>query len=130
VQTPVGARCKDCGKGVKSPIYVVKPIHYLRMAGVALGLGLPVGLVWGAIGGGFIGFFSLFIAAGVGWVMGKSIEWAAAYKRGTTVQSFAVAGILIAYGVRSAFIYDGFVVDIFGLIGLAVACFIAIQQLK
>jgi hypothetical protein len=130
VQTPVGARCRDCGIAPKSPLERFTPVIYLRMAAVAIGAGLPIGGVWAFAAPGILGFFSFVVAAGVGYLFGQAIGWASGWRRGLTVQLFAVAGILIAYGMRSVFIYDELFLDIFGLIALSVACFVAIQNLK
>jgi hypothetical protein len=132
VQTPVGARCRECGTSKKSPIYTLTPMLYARMAALAIIGGGLVGLAWALVAPGafFIGFFSLIVAGAVGWIMAKGIERAANYKRGRPVQLFAVGGILIAYAVRSAFVYDGLMLDIYGLIGLAVACYVAISNLR
>ncbi|MEX2237644.1 MAG: B-box zinc finger protein [Dehalococcoidia bacterium] len=132
VQTPVGARCKDCGIAGKSPLYQLSPVLYLRMVAlVILGGGL-VGVGWAFIAPGrlFLGFFSLAIAAGVGWLLAKGIERAANYKRGTTVQVFAIAGIIVAFIVRSALVYDGVLVDGYALVAVGVASFVAWQNLK
>lgn len=132
VQTPVGARCKDCAAVRKNPIYTVTPMQYARMIPVALLGGALVGVAWAFIQPGqlFLGFFSLFVAAGVGWLMAKGVEWGANYRRGTIVQIFAIAGIFTAFIVRSALIYDGLTIDPYGLVALAVACFVAYQNLK
>jgi hypothetical protein len=132
IQTPVGARCRDCAAVRKNPIYTVTPAQYARMIPVALLGGALVGVAWAFVQPGqlFLGFFSLFVAAGVGWLMAKGIEWAANYRRGTTVQVFAIAGIFTAFAVRSAFVYDGLTIDPYGLVALGVACFVAYQNLK
>ncbi|MPZ24776.1 MAG: hypothetical protein GEU28_14900 [Dehalococcoidia bacterium] len=132
VQTPVGARCSDCGREPKSVAYEVRPLLFARMTALAVGGGIPLGLLWAfaSPGRSLIGFFSLLIAAGVGWLAAKGMERAAEYRRGTAVRWFAVAAILIAYVVRSVFVYDGLFLDFYGLIALAVASFVAIQTLK
>ncbi|HEX5938904.1 MAG TPA: hypothetical protein VFZ12_00940 [Dehalococcoidia bacterium] len=132
IQTAVGARCKDCAAVRKNPIYTVTPAQYALMIPVSVLGGALVGVAWAFIQPGqlFLGFFSLFVAAGVGWLMAKAVERAASYRRGLVVQAFAIAGILTAFLVRGALIYDGLVVDGYGLIALGVACFVAYQNLK
>lgn len=116
----------------KNPIYTLSPDRYARASAVALLGGGLVGVLWAFLSPGqiFPGLFSLAIAAGVGWLMAKGVERAVGYRRGTTVQGFAVAGCIIAFVARSALIYDGLSIDIYGLIALAVACFVAIQNLR
>ena len=132
VQTPVGARCKDCGATGKNPLHTLTPAQYALMVPVALVGGALVGVAWAFIQPGqmFLGFFSLLVAAGVGWLMAKAVERAANYKRGAVVQGFAIAGIFVAFVVRGALVYDELMIDGYGLIALGVACFIAYQNLK
>ena len=78
VQTPVGARCRDCAKLSKLPTYRVSKMYYLRAASAALGMAIVGGIIWGIIEGFitsfFFGFFSLILAAGVGYAIGEIIS--------------------------------------------------------
>ena len=49
VQTPVGARCRECARVKKLPTFTVSGSYYLRGIGAALGMGIVMGLAWGAI---------------------------------------------------------------------------------
>ena len=51
VQTPVGARCRDCARLYKLPTYRISPAYYLRAIGTALGMAVVLGLVWGFVAG-------------------------------------------------------------------------------
>ena len=69
VQTPVGARCKQCARLYKLPTYRVPAAYYLRAIGAALGMAIVCGIIWGVIESFlfayFFGLFSLILAAGI-----------------------------------------------------------------
>ncbi len=81
IMTPVGARCRDCARLRKLPIFEVRPIHYLR--GLAGGLGAAT---LGAVVLAFLpglGFFGLLIMLAIGYAVGEATTVAANRKRGT-----------------------------------------------
>ena len=87
--TPVGARCRECARLKKLPMFEVGPLDYLR--------GLAGGVAAAAIGGillqlmpGF-GFFGLLLMLGLGYVVGEATTRAARRKRGT---GLAIVGAL------------------------------------
>lgn len=95
VQTPVGARCRECAKLYKLPTYRITPVYYLRAAGTAFGMGIALGLGWGFISG-FIPFIilNLLIFAGIGYVIGDVTGLAINRKRGPWLA--AIGGIAVA----------------------------------
>jgi hypothetical protein len=100
VQTPVGARCRDCAGLYKLPTYRVSPVYYLRAAGAALGTGAALGAAWGFLGKFFAtGFFSLLIAAGIGWVIGEVTGLATNRKRGLWLAVIGGIAVVVCYGV-------------------------------
>lgn len=101
VQTPVGARCPDCAHLYKLPTYRVSGVYYLRAAGAALGMALVTGFIWGAIVYFLpFRFFSLILAAGIGYAIGEVISLAVNRKRGTWLAVTGGAAVLIAYAVN------------------------------
>ena len=65
VQTPVGARCRQCARLYKLPTYRVSTIYYLRAGGTALGMAVVCGIIWGLLTAIIPFFFlNLLIAAG------------------------------------------------------------------
>src|SRR5688572_19199991 len=78
VQTPVGARCPDCANVRRVPTVDVPLLFLFRGLGAALIAGVGVGAIWGFItqGGGFVGFFLIFIAMGIGWAISEAISLA------------------------------------------------------
>ena len=87
--TPVGARCRECARLKKLPMFEVRPIDYLR--------GLAGGLAVAAVGGILLqflpglGFFGLLLTVGLGYVVGEATTRAARRKRGT---GLAIVGAL------------------------------------
>ena len=103
VQTPVGARCRDCANIRRLPTLDVTPVYYLRAQVAAIVAGLVVGWFWAYVSGsrGAFGFLTFFIGLGMGWAISEAISLATNRKRGTTLQFCAAAGALIAFLTRN-----------------------------
>lgn len=95
IQTPVGARCRDCAQLRKLPMFDVRPLDYLR----AIGGGLAAG-----IGGGLVltflqllvpvfGMLSLVFLAALGYGVGTAVALSTQRKQGTAL------GVLAAFAV-------------------------------
>ncbi len=123
VQTPVGARCRECAKLYRLPTFRVSPAYYLRAAGAAMGTAVILGLVWGFIID-FIPFFllNLLVFAAVGWVIGEVTGLAVNRKRGIWLAVIGGAAVAVSF-VVNIFIFGqvpglglNLVIDIAGLI--------------
>jgi hypothetical protein len=103
VHTPVGARCRDCARIGRSRVYQLSVGQYL-LAGLSAGVGgLLMGVAWRLILLPYtVGFFAIFIGAGLGYAFTRLLEFATGHKRGPTVVGFAIAGIGIAWGILFA----------------------------
>ncbi len=98
VQTPVGARCRDCARIVKSPVYTLDQMQVLRAALASVVGGVVMGGIWLLILAPFtVGFLSIFIGAGLGYVFTRLMELATGRKREPVVAGLAVVGIGIAW---------------------------------
>ncbi len=129
IHTPVGARCRDCARIMKSPIYTLTAGGYARAAGASLVLGIVMGLVWGFVLLPFtFGFLSIFLGAGLGWVFTRVLDFATGKKRGTAVVAFAVAGMAIAWGMQFLFVPAR--LALYGLVAVGVGVYFAYQQLR
>ena len=137
VQTPVGARCPDCAKLYKLPTYRLSSGYYLRAVGAALGVAVIIGLIWGVIDrfllSYFFGFFSLILAAGIGYVIGEVVSLAVNRKRGTPL---AVMGGL---AMGTAYLINIFTFGmipyhplsiIFDIIGIGIGVYMAVTRLR
>lgn len=94
VQTPVGARCRDCAQLRRLPVFEVSAMQYGKAAGAAVAVALVAGLVWGALP--FGGFFSLLLAGGAGYVIGEVASLAANRRRSRGLQGIAVGAVVLA----------------------------------
>jgi hypothetical protein len=137
VQTPVGARCPDCARLYKLPTYHVSTVYFLRAAGTALGMAVGVGLVWGVLEiflrVFFFGFFSLILAAGVGYAIGEVVSLSVNRKRGPWLAVVGSVAVVISYLVN-IFTFGSFPFSplgiIFDLIGLAIGIYMAVNRLR
>lgn len=129
VQTPVGARCRDCANVRVLPTFDITPVYFARGMTAALVSGLVVGFIWAVISGAFGGFFTLLIGLGVGWAISESIGLAANRRRGLGLQICAVFGVALAYLVHEA-VAPGFGIRGFDLVAAVFGAFYAVMALK
>ncbi len=143
VQTPVGARCRDCAKLYKLPTYHVSTQYYLRAAGTGLGIAIVSGIVWAAISG-FVPFFflNLLLAAGAGYAIGEVVSLSVNRKRGKGLATIAGVGVVISYLASLWFVSLLFEIPfrwvlhfsplniVFDLVAIALGIFIAVNRLR
>jgi hypothetical protein len=99
VQTPVGARCRDCANISRLPTFNVTPEYFARGMVAAGVSGAIVGVIWAVLtGGAGLGlFFAIFLGLGVGWAVSESVSRATNGKRGLGLQICAILGVAMAY---------------------------------
>ena len=119
IQTPVGARCRDCARIVKSPIYTLDRLGILKAATASVIGGVVAGLAWWLVLLPFtVGFFSIFLGAGLGIALTKLLDFATGRKRGTLVVAFAIMGIAIAWSMQVVLVGPRFA--LYGLVAVGV----------
>ncbi|MBK6561030.1 MAG: DnaJ domain-containing protein [Dehalococcoidia bacterium] len=129
IQTPVGARCKDCARIARSPVYTLSAGNAAKAAAASVVGGVAMGLVWGLVLMPFtFGWFSIFVGAGLGWVFTRILEAVTRRKRGPYMVGFAMLGIGIAWAMQLLFVPPG--VAVYGLVAAGVACYFAYQNLR
>jgi len=133
VQTPVGARCRECARVRRLPTYHISATFLLRGLGAALVAGAVLGLLWRLLfpfGFGF--FFGFFVALGLGYAVGESVSLATNRKRGPPLQVIAAAGVVVAYFVRNLLSGEGVIPtdDLFGYVVVGVGVAVAIGRLR
>ena len=129
IQTPVGARCRDCARIAKSPVYTMTNGVMARAATASVVGGVVMGLIWGFILLPFsVGFFSIFVGAGLGYAFTRMMELATGRKRGPMVVGFATFGIAIAWSMQLLFVDPR--VALYGLVAAGVAIYFAYQNLR
>ncbi len=130
IQTPVGARCKDCARISRSPIYTLTAGAAAKAAGASIVGGVVMGLIWGFVLLPFsFGFLSIFVGAGLGWAFTRLLELVTRRKRGPYVVGFAMMGIGIAWAMQPLF-FVPLGIALYGLVAVGVACYFAYQNLR
>lgn len=132
VQTPVGARCRDCARISRSPVYSLSRAHLVRAAAAAIGGGLVMGFAWSIVLIPFaytIGIFAVLVTgAALGYGFSRMLEFATGRKRGPAVVAFGILGIAIAW-VELLLIIDTRVA-ISGLLAAALGVYFLYQNLR
>lgn len=130
VQSPVGARCKDCAKVMRSPIYTLSGDRFLKGAGAALVGGIVMGLIWGFVLLPFsFGYLSILLGALLGWVFTRLMDLATGKRRGPLVVTLASAGIVLAWGIQ-AVILGNLQLAAYGLVAVGVGVYFAYYSLS
>ncbi len=129
VQSPVGARCKDCARVLRSPIYKLNSSQMVRGILAAVVGGVIMGLIWYFVLLPFsYGFLSIFVGAGLAWVFTKLMNFATGLKRGPTVVALASAGIVIAWSFQLLFLPLQFAM--YGLLAVGIGIYLSYQNLR
>ena len=139
IQTPVGARCRECANVRRLPSYNISLVYLLRGLAAALVAGAAAGGLWGLLIPNPSIFGALFVGFGVGYLVGESVSRATNRKAGPPLQALAAAGILVAYLVRTVIlasdlrhvgIVDIVTDDLYGYLAVGAGVFIAIGRLR
>jgi len=134
VQTPVGARCRDCARLYKLPTYRISAVYYLRAIGTALGIAIVTGLIWGVINN-FVPFFylNLLLAAGTGYAIGEVTGLSVNRKRSPWLAAVGGIAVAVSYVVniftfgRIPSIGPGIAID---LVSLGLGVYMAVSRLR
>ena len=138
VQTPVGARCRECARVSKIPTYRVSTAYYLRAAGTALGTAVVIGVIWGIIESFLpFRFFTLIIGAGIGYAIGEVVSLSVNRKRGPWLAVIGSLAVVVSYGMtfaveifRFGFISFGGFEILFTLGAIAIGIYVAVTRLR
>ncbi len=132
VQAPVGIRCQEHGQPAKLPTYDVSAGYIVRGVAAGVGIGLLGGLILGIVGAFtnlfFIPYVFTLAMVGLGYLVGEGISRATNKKRGQPLVIAAVVGVLAAFAIVTAF--SGLQLNLFDLIALGIAIFLAIQRVR
>lgn len=137
VQTPVGARCPDCARVTRPPIYQLSPVYLLRAVGAAAAAGALGGFLWAYLFSFSLGIiFAVIVGAGLGSLVSLAVNLATNRKRGPQLQLIGGGGVILAYVVRWTLesSVEGHNLsisnDLGGLILVSVAIAIVVNQLR
>ncbi|MFI0609793.1 MAG: hypothetical protein ACH37Z_18105 [Anaerolineae bacterium] len=91
---PVGLRCKECARELRSPLYKVSTAQV--MGGLAAGTGTAFGaaMVLGFVAAAFC-WIGIFLAWGAGFLIGDATSWGAGRKRGRKLQWVAAVATVL-----------------------------------
>ncbi|MFO8009886.1 MAG: hypothetical protein R6U89_03640 [Dehalococcoidia bacterium] len=126
VQTPVGARCPDCAKRTRLPVFQVAALDYAKAVGTGLGLAAGTGVVWGIAIPYMLGFGYL-LALPAGYIIGELIGRAVRRKHSTGLQIISGGSVVVSYAIALGISQH---VSLFGLIALAVGIIIAAGRFR
>ncbi len=132
VQTPVGARCRDCARLYRLPTYQVSISYYLRAIGAALGIGIIGGVIWWVVDIFLPFYLGLILAAGIGYAIGEGVSLSVNRKRSPWLAVIAGFGVVISYLV-TVLLPGMFVLSLrilFDLLALALGIYIAVSRLR
>jgi hypothetical protein len=134
VHTPVGARCPDCARIARSPVYTVKGQYLARAIAAGAGGGVVMGLIWGFASRNVVGiayggiFMSLLLGVGLGYAFTRLMEFATRRKRGPVVVACAMGGIVLATLIQVAMI--GGTLFVGSIIAAGVGLYFSYQNLR
>lgn len=134
VQTPVGARCRDCAKLGKLPTFVIAPTDYIKVVLVGLAVAVVGGIIWFLIRlfVPFLAFFNFIIAAAIGFGIGELMSMVTNRKRGLPLKILAAILLLLAFVIGNQISPAGqFVLsfNFFNIIGIAIGIYLAVSRL-
>jgi hypothetical protein len=131
IQTPVGARCRECANVSRLPTFNVTPAYFARGMTAAIVSGAAIGAFWAFItdGTSFGGFFIFFIGLGIGWAISEAVSLATNRKRGLGLQICAVLGVGLAYLLYEA-LGPGTAIHAFSLLAAGIGAVFGASRLK
>ena len=131
VQTPVGARCRDCARLHRLPTYRVTTKYYLKATGTALGMAIVCGIVWGLIvGTAHFFYLNLLLAPGAGYAIGEVTSLSVNRKRGTGLALVGSLAVVISYLVSIFFPLWWLSFNLLDILALALGVFVVITRLR
>jgi len=133
VQTPVGARCRECARLYKLPTYRVPAGFYLKAVATALGVAIVSGVVWWVIATFLPFYLNLLLAAGIGYAIGEVISIVVNRKRGTGLAVVAGGAVVLSYVVNilsPGGIPVGFLRIALDVVAVMIGVYIAVGRLR
>ncbi len=136
IQTPVGARCRECAHLKRIPTYNITPAQYTKAIAVALVLSFVTGIVWSSLRSwlSFL-YIDFIVALLIGYAIGELVSLSINKRRGTRLQVVAGLAVVLSYVISRTNIDDGSIkifVDfsIWSLFALFVGVVVAINRLR
>ena len=136
VQTPVGARCRDCARLRRIPTYNITPLQYTKAVAVALVLSIVTGIVWSRLRS-WLSFLYLdfLLALVIGYTIGELVSLSINKRRGTKLQVLAGLAVVLSYITSRSDLVNGSIkifvdFNVWSLFALFVGVVVAINRLR
>jgi hypothetical protein len=140
VETPVGARCRECANVRRLPTYSITPVQYLRAVAAGLFVAIAVGIGWAWLRSevGILGWsllLGLILGSSVAYAIAEIVSRAVNQKRGTPLQVIACTCFVVCYVVSWVGLSEDALTfflsfDLYDIVIVAVGVFIAAARLR
>ncbi|MFC2040442.1 hypothetical protein ACFLTW_04645 [Chloroflexota bacterium] len=135
VQTPVGARCRECSRLYTMPTYRLTPQYYLRATVSGLLAAAVLAFPWLLLDWLIpVILLEALVGAGAGFLIGEVISRAVNRKRGRLLVVIGSLAVLGCYGLRFAVIFALPLItprfSLFDLLGIALGIYLAVKKLS
>ena len=140
VETPVGARCRECANVRRLPTYSITPVQYIKAVAAGVGIAIAVGVAWAwlriAVDIPFFGFMTaLLLAAGAAYVIAEVVSRVINRKRGTPLQIIAGTCFVLSYLVSNVWLSENALTffayfDLIDILIVAVGIAVATARLR
>jgi hypothetical protein len=97
-QHPVGMRCRECFRELRSPLYKVSPLQYLGACAASAAASALAAMALGYASAYFC-WLAFFLAYAAGNMVADAASWGAGRKRGRGVAIAAAVGLLVGVGL-------------------------------
>jgi hypothetical protein len=136
VETPVGARCRECASIKKLPTFQVSNKQMLLSTCVGLVIAVGYGFLWGILGfyTNFI-FLNLLLGAGAGFLISEGMSRVINRKRGTKLAVIA-AVLVVVSGFASVFTPIGIIYSssimffMLDILAVGIGIYVAVNRLR
>ena len=125
--SPVGIRCRECGRAQPLPTFDVRPVNYARAVAVAAGVFVLGTLVWFVLAfvNGWLA--SLIMPPVIGYATGYLVSRAVNLKRSRGLMLIAGGTVVLSFLVGVALTGT---LELWGLMSVAVGVLIAIGRVR
>lgn len=136
VETPVGARCRECARINKLPTFQVNRKQMLISSCVGLVIAVGYGFLWGIMGfyANFI-ILNLLLGAGAGFVISEGMSRVINRKRGIKLAIIASVMVVVS-GFASIFTPIGIIYSaspmfiILDILAVGIGIYVAVNRLR
>jgi hypothetical protein len=136
VETPVGARCRECARINKLPTFQVSGKQMLISSGVGLLIAVAYGFIWGMLGlyTNFI-ILNLLLGAGAGFLISEGMSRVINRKKGIKLALVASVMVIVS-GFASIFTPIGIIYSaspmfiMLDILAVGIGIYVAVNRLR